>query len=555
MTLQIRSTPAFLLIPIAVYLLFSLSYLDLPGLHYDEVLFANAALGNLDGSFVAWETTVAGYRLPVMLMPYMGAVKAYLYYPMFKLWGPGVAAVRLPVILLGLVTLFFTYAFVRQTLGPCTALLSVVLLASDPTFIFIQKTDWGPIALMMVLKVASLYFVFRWLNKGNTLWLSVACFLMGVGVFDKVIFVWYVAALAVALPLCFWSSLKERLTAKSCGLALLSFLAGCFPFIVFTIKTHGDSLTNPNLFHLSRLQDFMLRWNVLRGTLNGTAVYNFFNNEFLQNLAPLLRRENEAGLQSTLAAVEETIAHDGTYQVAALFLSILVIAVLLKKGRLQFGSSVLFCLFLPVSMMGMIFMTPGATGIQHFVTVYPFSHLVIALALCQSEGLDKLQPRRWFPVFRLTAFALGLLLVISQLHADVRYLQSLRRTGGVGIWSDAIYPLAEYAQDHPDKLYALMDWGFSNQLLVLTQGRIKKEESFVSIKDSSNEEEKMRRMCHLLERSNTLFVFHAKKYEIFPLLDTFSQALQKCQRRTQLIETFYQRDHPPVYLIYEVLPL
>ena len=555
MTLPIRATPAFLLIPIAVYLFFSLSDLDLPGLQYDEVLFANAALGNLDGSFVAWETTVAGYRLPVMLMPYLGAVKAYLYYPIFKFWGSGVAAVRLPVILLGLVTLIFTFALVRQTLGPCTALVGVVLLASDPTFIFMQKTDWGPIALMMALKVSSLYFVFRWMNQGDALWLGVACFLMGIGVFDKIIFVWYVAALATALPLCFWSSFKERLTVKSGGLALISFLAGCFPFIVFTIKTQGDSLTNPNLFHFSRLQDFMLRWNVLIGTLNGTAVYNFFNNELLQNLAPLLKRENGAALGSTLAAIGGTIGHNGTFQFAGLILSIIVIAILLRKGQLQFRSSILFYLVLLASMIGMIFMTPGATGIQHFVSVYPFSHLVIASALCQSEGLDKVPLRRWFPSYRLVGFALGLLFVISQLYADVRYLQSLKRTGGVGIWSDAIYRLAEYTHDHPDKYYALMDWGFSNQLLVLTQGRIKKEESFVSIKDSPNEEEEMRRMCHLLERSNTLFVFHAKKYEIFPMLDTFSHALQKCQRRTQLIETFYQRDHQPVYLIYEVLPL
>ena len=554
MKLQIRSTPAFLLIPIAVYLFFSLSSLDLPGLHYDEVLFANAALGNIDGSFVAWETTVAGCRLPVMLMPYLGALKAYLYYPLFKWWGPGVVAVRLPVIMLGLVTLLFTYSFARQTLGPCAALLSVVFLASDPTFIFMQRTDWGPNALMMILKVASLYFVFRWLNKGEFLWLGVACFLMGVGVFDKVIFVWYVTALAVALPLCFWPSLKRRLNVKSCGLALLCFLAGCFPFIVFTIKTHGDSLTNPNLFHLSRLQDFILRWNVLIGTLNGTAVYNFFNNEFLQRLASLLRRGNEASLQGTLAAAKETIATDGTFQVGVLFLSILIIAALLRKGRLQFGSNVLFCLFLPVLMLGMIFMTPGATGIQHFVTVYPFSHLLIASALCQSEGLDKLQSQRWFPSYRLAAFALGLLFFISQLHTDVRYLRSLRRTGGVGIWSDAIYPLAEYTQDHPDKFYALMDWGFSNQLLVLTQGRVRKEESFVSIKDSPDSEEKVNRMCLLLERPDILLVFHARKYEVFPMLDTFSQALHKCQRRAQLVETFFQRDGQPAYLMYEVLP-
>ncbi len=459
---------------------------------------------------------MAGYRLPVMLMPYIGAVKAYLYYPIFKFWGSGVAAVRLPVILLGLVTLIFTNALFRQTLGPCTALVGVVLLASDPTFIFMQKTDWGPIALMMALKVSSLYFVFRWMNQGDALWLGVACFLMGIGVFDKIIFVWYVAALAAALPLCFWSSFKERLTVKSGGLVLISFLAGGFPFIVFAIKTQGGSLTNPNLFHLSWLQDFMLRWNVLIGTLNGTAVYNFFNNELLQNLAPLLKRENGAGLGSTLAAIGGTIAHNGTFQFAGLILSIIVIAVLLEEGRLQFRSSVLFYLVLLASMIGMIFMTPGATGIQHFVSVYPFSHLVIASALCQSEGLDKVPLRRWFPSYRLVGFALGLLFVISQLYADVRYLQSLKRTGGVGIWSDAIYRLAEYTHDHPDKYYALMDWGFSNQLLVLTQGRVRKEESFVSIKDSPNEEEKIRRMCHLLERSNTLFVFHARKYEIFP---------------------------------------
>ena len=138
-----------------------------------------------------------------MLMPYLGAVKAYLYYPIFKLCGPGVAAVRLHVIQLGLVALIFTYVLVRQTLGPCTALEGVVLLASDPTFIFMPKTDWGPIAMMIALKVSSLYFVFCWLNQGESLWLGVACFLTGVGVFDKVIFVWYVVALAAALPLCF----------------------------------------------------------------------------------------------------------------------------------------------------------------------------------------------------------------------------------------------------------------------------------------------------------------------------------------------------------------
>jgi hypothetical protein len=44
----------------------------LPGLQYDEKLFANAALGNLDGTFVAWSVSVVGREVPMMLMGYIG---------------------------------------------------------------------------------------------------------------------------------------------------------------------------------------------------------------------------------------------------------------------------------------------------------------------------------------------------------------------------------------------------------------------------------------------------------------------------------------------------
>ena len=66
---------------IAIYLICSLSYIDKPGLYYDETLFVNVALGNEDGSFIDLEAPIGPYRIPVMLMPYIGALKSYFYFP------------------------------------------------------------------------------------------------------------------------------------------------------------------------------------------------------------------------------------------------------------------------------------------------------------------------------------------------------------------------------------------------------------------------------------------------------------------------------------------
>ena len=76
--------------------------IDIPGLQYDEILFVNAATGEpTNGLFVG--RRILG--VPVNVMPYMGALKAYLYYPVFKVLGVSPAPIRWPIIILSLVTL------------------------------------------------------------------------------------------------------------------------------------------------------------------------------------------------------------------------------------------------------------------------------------------------------------------------------------------------------------------------------------------------------------------------------------------------------------------
>jgi 4-amino-4-deoxy-L-arabinose transferase-like glycosyltransferase len=102
-----------------------------------------------------------------MLMTYMGALKAYLYYPVFKVFGVSPATIRWPVIILSLVTLGLIYGVARSSFARLTSVLLVLVVAVDPTFIYTTKIDVGPTTLMMLLKLAALFFALRTVTTGS----------------------------------------------------------------------------------------------------------------------------------------------------------------------------------------------------------------------------------------------------------------------------------------------------------------------------------------------------------------------------------------------------
>src|SRR6266850_3643921 len=65
-----------------------------PGLYYDELLFAPAAMGrhaSLQAPYRSW------LGIPLMIFPYIGALKAWIYAPIFRLLGISALTIRLPV--------------------------------------------------------------------------------------------------------------------------------------------------------------------------------------------------------------------------------------------------------------------------------------------------------------------------------------------------------------------------------------------------------------------------------------------------------------------------
>ena len=318
--MRIRVAGQKLLIPAAlsIYIVFALARLDLPGLNYDETLFVNGALGNLDGTFVDWGVRLGGRQIPLILMRYIGALKAWLYAPIFALFGTSVIAIRLPAVLIGLAALVFTYRAVRSMLGRPVALVTLALLAADPAFIFAVKPDWGPVALMMALKMSALYFAWRWLETGGVARLCLAALLLGLGLFDKITFLWFLCALAVALPLCFWAQLRARLCWKAALAALGCFLLGCWPLLAFNIVFPLRTLEKQKVITTGWGQAVPYRARVLRKTLDGSALHEIFNREQPGDFTHTLRRQTGHLFDDSVARLVGVLALEGTLNAVAL---------------------------------------------------------------------------------------------------------------------------------------------------------------------------------------------------------------------------------------------
>ncbi len=532
---------------LAIYLLFSLVYLDLPGLEYDETLFVNAALGNVDGTFVDWRPNVLGKGIPLMIISYIGALKAFLYTPVFALFGTSPATVRLPVIFAGLITLLVSYALVRRLLGRNAAVLTLLLLAADPTFIFANKLDWGPVSLMLLLQASSLYFIWRWMEEGRPRWLVIGGFLLGLGLYNKVIFIWYVAALPPALLLCFGRRVKQLLTPGRVLTALGAFLLGCLPLIAFNIAVplatfkHREAITHDWLSALN------YRYRLFRTTLDGSAVYDVVNHA---SVAEVINPKTQGydNLARFVRVVRELPRIEGSLMPVGFVLSLPLLLVLLLLKRLERKPEVLFILLQLGFMVVFICLTQEATGPHHTIAVYPFPHMLIAFTFCQLFRLGSHGTLARSMVLVLGASPL----ILTQLIVDVRYVESFVLKGGVGAWSDAIYQLAAFAEQHPDETFLLMDWGFSTQLLLLSHGKIRKEEAFVPMMYLPTEE-KVSHLKPVLAETNSYLVFHAPPLESFPVFEAFRLALDRYGRDALPVKTFYQRDGRPIYVVYKAL--
>src|SRR5215471_21782594 len=110
---DMRSLSAGILIS-ACFFALGLAFIQKSGLHYD----ASYELGcfySCDRS--AFSLMFKGLHVPLMVLPYVGALKAWLYWPILHFLDLTPLALRLPLLLIGTLTVWMSFRFLDQISG------------------------------------------------------------------------------------------------------------------------------------------------------------------------------------------------------------------------------------------------------------------------------------------------------------------------------------------------------------------------------------------------------------------------------------------------------
>jgi hypothetical protein len=388
-----------------------------PGLQADEALFAQ---GVWESGTVELFTRVFGWRVPLMQMPYLGSLKSILYQPVFALFGASAASVRLPIVAAAAATVALTFLMLWRLRGERAAWIGGALLATDPTFFFTTRCDWGPVALERLLTVGGVSLFVR----GRIAW---GALLFGLALWNKTTFLWTLIGLGVGVAALYPS--KLRLRPATLALALVCFAAGAYPWIRYNVRSQGA--TAKATAHLDTA-NLGFKLNALHTTLVGAGFYGYLVRD--HDVSPLPRRN----ITPWLAACG-------------------VMAALLFRDRL----ALFFLVSMSVAWLSMA-LTPGGASAHHIVLLWPWPHCLIALAAAR---------RRAF-------VAVAMLGALISAGVIVRHYALFDRYGSDPPWSEAIYPLAERVQlERPAGVF-VADWGILDQILLLSRGQLPLEIAF-----------------------------------------------------------------------------
>ena len=251
-----------------IFLIAGLLLIPYPGVQNDEALFANGIY--TPGTQVE-HISLFGLQVPIMIMTYVGALKAWLYTPIFAIWAPSPYSLRLPVLLLGVLVIWLFARYLDLIAGRRAALIGAVLLATDVTFLLTITFDWGPVALQQTLLLGGLILVLRFHRQESTRALGTGFFLFGLALWDKALFLWMFSGIAVAAALLYRREIRGLWSARRCRIAALGFVLGALPFLGYNIANGFETFQGK---HYS-FSDFSHKLEIMKRTVDGTVMGGF----------------------------------------------------------------------------------------------------------------------------------------------------------------------------------------------------------------------------------------------------------------------------------------
>jgi hypothetical protein len=132
---------------------------------------------------------------------------------------------------------------------------------------------------MSFFKVAALFLFIKWWKTGRIRFLLLGALCLGLGVWDKASFLWFVFALAPAAVISYNRRLFQRFGKKELVGFSAMFAVGAFPFLLFNILSGGATFLS-NIHEIGKkgldihlyIDQAYARMGILTDVLSGNAI-------------------------------------------------------------------------------------------------------------------------------------------------------------------------------------------------------------------------------------------------------------------------------------------
>lgn len=479
----------------ALFLLIGQFFIPLLGYQNDESLFSSALMAPRSG----YIPKLGHLPIPLMLMDYLGTLKAWLYAPVFALFGTGVWSFREPALLAGAASIWVFYLLLRRVSGRRAAVIGAGLLGADAIYLLTSCFDWGPVALQHLLITAALLVLVKFYQSGSNRLLAAGFFLLGLAMWDKALAAWALGGIGVAALAVFPRHIFRVTTFRRLAISTLFFLFGALPLVVFNCNNHFATFRGKGL----DFGDVANKAQLLRLTADGTGLMGWMVYEDGQDglpRTPMLPIEHAS---EWVARVARVAGLPRTNLMLYAFALALLLAPLARGAELR---GILFALLAgSIQWLQMAFTRDAGGSVHHAILVWPLPAMVIALSFAAAS--------RRLPRYSSAAAgaALAVVMVAGYLQIN-QYYRLTWRNGAGHNYTDAIYDLSDRLGQLKPSRVMVMDWGMMDSLRLLHHGRLPL--AIATDYAPAGGPPKTDRIIQAASAEGVVFVAHRPKYEI-----------------------------------------
>lgn len=474
-------------VALALCLLFvclAIPWIGRPGMQTDETLFASAIYPPIAENLVI---RIFDREIPLMTMSYVGALKSYLWAGLFQIWEPSPASVRIPAVVLGALSVWWMYGLLRRTVGTHAALAGAALLATDPLYILYSRWDHGPVVLQHLCLLGAMLALVRFHQERGRKWLALGFFALGLGVWEKAVFVWLIGGFGLAGMIVFYRPVRAALSLRHCAIAMASFSFGALPLIIFNARY--DLITFRSNTQWSS-EGFTGKAALLRKTMEGSALFGSIIRDPWDGPA---RAAESAGERAVEMFAESTGLRRKSLMA---WLAVAAVLLLPFAWRTPARSLALFVLICgAVAWLQMALTKNAGTGAHHTILLWPLPTMAIAGVLAWTA--ERFRRGRLALAMIVSAACLSNLMVLGT------YYTNMFRYGGTSSWTDAMYPALASIRTEKKKAVCTVDWGFLDTLRLYEQGR-----TSLCLAGDPRDEEGRRTALFQISRPGYLFLTH-----------------------------------------------